>query len=72
MALFLKENTPLDIAAFKISSKEELEVAIDELVKYEAEEDILMVMELAKKDKICGWVYLSALLPQVTFQANID
>ena len=26
IALFLKENIPLDIAAFKISSKEELEV----------------------------------------------
>ena len=61
MQSFFKENIPLDIAAIKINSKEELEVVINELGKYETEEDILMylqvVMELAKKDTICGWVY---------------
>ena len=62
IALFFKGNIPLGIAAIKISSKEELEVVLDELGKYETEEDSLMVMELAKKyticgDTICGWVY---------------
>ena len=53
---------PLSKSAQRRNWKWELEVAIDELGKYEAEEDSLMVMELAKKYTICGHTMLMGIL----------
>ena len=62
LSLFFRDNEPLDIALIKINTQEELEIVIDQLSKYETEEDILkylkVVMELVKKDTICGGVYM--------------
>lgn len=58
---YFRNNGLLDIALLKINSPDELGIVIEQLNKYENQEDILkylkVILELVKKDTICGHIY---------------